>query len=267
MNLEKLTIKAQEALVKAQSLAQEKQQPNIDTLHLLKALLDDAEGVIAISLQKTGISLNQLSQTVEEKINQLPKTGGSAANLYASPSLGQVLTQAEKEAKNLGDEYTSCEHLFLALLTVNSAAKDILNQFKIEKNKLLNIFKTQRQGQKADSPTAEGKYQALEKYTINLTKLAKEGKLDPVIGRNQEIRRLMEILSRRRKNNPALLGDPGVGKTAIVEGLAQRIASGDVPELLKNKEILSLDLGAMLAGSKFRGEFEERLKTVIQSLY
>jgi len=266
MNLEKLTIKAQEALVKAQALAQEKQQPNIDTLHLLKALLDDNEGVIVISLQQMGVNLDQLSQTVEEKIDQLPKTSGSATKPYVSPLLGQVLGQAEKEAKNLGDEYVSCEHLFLALLTITSTAKNILDQFKIEKAALLNIFKTQRQGQKADSPTAEGKYQALEKYTINLTKLAKEGKLDPVIGRNQEIRRLMEILSRRRKNNPALLGDPGVGKTAIVEGLAQRIASGDIPELLKNKEILSLDLGAMLAGSKFRGEFEERLKTVIQTI-
>ena len=266
MNLEKLTTKAQEALVKAQSLAQERHQPNIDPLHLLKALLEDKEGIISIALSQEGINLNQLEEAVDREINQLPQTSGEAAANYASPTLNQVLNQTEKEASQLGDEYITGEHLFLALLEIDSSARHILDQFSIEKKKIKEIFNQQRQGQHADSPGAEGKYQALEKYTINLTQLAKEGKLDPVIGRSQEIRRLMEILSRRRKNNPALLGDPGVGKTAIVEGLAQRIVGGDVPELLKNKEILSLDLGAMLAGSKFRGEFEERLKTVIQTI-
>ena len=266
LNPEKLTIKAQKALSSAQSLAQTHNHANISTLHLLKALIEDKEGVIFVILGRLNVNLTQLKTAVDEKIDQLPKVTGGTNNLYISPQLANTLKQAEKEMSALGDSYISCEHLFLALLTVDSPAKDLLTQVSAQKSKLVNFIKEQRRGQKADSPTAEGKYQALEKYTINLTKLAKEGKLDPVIGRNQEIRRLMEILSRRRKNNPALLGDPGVGKTAIVEGLAQRIASGDIPELLKNKEILSLDLGAMLAGSKFRGEFEERLKTVIQTI-
>jgi len=265
-NLEKLTVKAQEALSTAQSLAQTYNHANINTLHLLEALIKDKDGIIFGVLGRLNVNLAQLETTVKEKIDQLPKITGDSTNLYISPQLANTLKQAEKEMSALGDSYISCEHLFLSLLTTDSPAKDLLIQVGIQKGKLVNLLKEQRRGQKTDSPTAEGKYQALEKYTTNLTKLAKEGKLDPVIGRNQEIRRLMEILSRRRKNNPALLGDPGVGKTAIAEGLAQRIASGDIPELLKNKEILSLDLGAMLAGSKFRGEFEERLKTVIQTI-
>jgi len=263
---ENLTIKAQQALSSAQSQAQENKQPVIDPLHLLNALMTDKEGLVSAALNQFDINKEKLYQAIKEAVDQLPQVGAENQQIYASPTLVNVLNQAEKEMKTFKDDYISSEHLILALVTIDSQAKKILTEFKIKKNQLVNFFKEQRQGQKADSPTAEGKYKALEKYTINLTDQAKKGELDPVIGRDKEIRRIMEILSRRRKNNPALLGDPGVGKTAIVEGLAQRIANNDVPELLQNKEILMLDLGSLLAGSKFRGEFEERLKTVIQTI-
>ena len=263
---ESLTIKAQQALSSAQSQAQENKQPIIDPLHLLNAIIIDKEGVVNGAFDQLNVNKEKFHQAIEKAIADLPQVGAENQEVYASPALVNVLNQAEKEMEAFKDDYISSEHLILALMTIDSQAKKILTEFEIKKSQLVNFFKKQRQGQKADSPTAEGKYKALEKYTLNLTDQAKKGHLDPVIGRDQEIKRIMEILSRRRKNNPVLLGDPGVGKTAIVEGLAQRITNNDVPELLQNKEILTLDLGSLLAGSKFRGEFEERLKTVIQTI-
>lgn len=266
-NPEQLTMKARQAVAEAQSKAQANQQPAIAPLHLLVALLEDEDGVVVATLKSQNVNVSQLREETAQALEELPTVGGAeAGQVYASQEFGRVLRQAEKEMKTFSDDYISSEHLFLALLEIDSRAKEIIKDTGINKNQIAQAFQQQRQGQKADSPTAEGKYQALEKYTIDITQQAREGNLDPVIGRDQEIRRIMEILSRRRKNNPVLMGDPGVGKTAIVEGLAQRIVSNDVPELLQGKKIVALDIGSMLAGSKFRGEFEERLKSVIQTV-
>lgn len=265
MDLNKLTFKSQEALQGAQHISQSQQQNVVDVLHLLYVLLGQQDSVVPTIIDKLEVNREELKQKIDKEIEKIPKVTG-APQFYLSPEMATVLQEAFKEAQAMGDEYVSTEHIFLALLKIASRAKKILEEKGISIEKVAKIMKDVRGNQRVDSPTPEGKYQVLEKYTINITKDAAEEKLDPVIGREEEIRRIMQVLSRRTKNNPVLIGEAGTGKTAIVEGLAQRIISGDVPETLKGKEILSLDLGLLLAGSKFRGEFEERFKAVLNEI-
>ena len=258
MDPEKLTIKSQQALARAVELAQDNKHAEVNSLHLLAALLEDEQGIVVAIL-------NQLQADIKVNLDPLPKLE-TTTQPHIAPELQQVLQQAQAQAKAMDDEFISREHLLLALTLTDCQAGDILKSNAVTPDKIKEVLVTVRGNQSADSPDPEGKYQALEKYTQNLTALAKAGKLDPIIGRDEEIRRVMQVLSRRTKNNPVLIGDPGVGKTAIVEGLAQRIIAGDVPESLKQKQVLVLDMGTLLAGAKFRGEFEDRLKAVIAEI-
>jgi len=265
MNFDKFTIKSQEAVQKALQIAQGLGNPQIDNAHLMKAILDVDENVTPHILKKTGVDVNTFKQRLEQYVQSLPKqSGGGQPQLSRTAS--KTLTDALNLAEKMKDDYVSIEHLLLAIFDSGDEVSRMLKNMGVTKKALEAAIQDIRKGSRVTSQSQEDTYQALEKYAINLTKLAREGKLDPVIGRDKEIRRVLQILSRRTKNNPILVGEPGTGKTAIVEGLAHRIAKGDVPDNLKDKQIYSLDMGALMAGAKYKGEFEERLKSVVNEV-
>lgn len=268
MRMDKLTIKSQEALQDAERFAERKGNQELQPEHLLRALLSDEEGIISQILRKLNIDVGLLQSDLEKEIDRLPKVAGATplGQFYVSPRLKEVLEMAFKEAEHLSDEYVSVEHLFLALISIGGPCTELLGRYGVKSDNTMSVMREIRGVQRVTDPNPEGKYQAIARYSRDLTALARKGKLDPVIGRDDEIRRIIQVLSRRTKNNPVLIGEPGVGKTAIAEGLAQRIVAGDVPETLKDKRVVALDMGALVAGSKYRGEFEERLKAVLKEI-
>lgn len=266
--MDKFTIKSQEALQNAQKLAERKGHQQIDIEHLLWSLLDDEEGVALQILKKIGVNTALLKKDIEAALDRMPKviSATPVGQIYITPKLKELFETAQKEATRLKDEYVSAELLLVAVLSISSPSSDLLKKYGVDQPKLLAALQEIRGSQRVTDQNPEDKYQALKKFSKDLTELASRGKLDPVIGRDEEIRRIIQVLSRRTKNNPVLIGEPGVGKTAMAEGLAQRIVAGDVPETLKDKKVVALDMGTLIAGAKFRGEFEDRLKAVIKEI-
>ncbi len=267
IRMDKMTLMTQEALQKAQNLASENDHQQIDLEHLMLAMLGQEKNIVIPILQKLGVNINQLGQELAGKLAKMPKVQGvSSDQVYISPRVNQVFESAQKEADRLSDKYVSTEHVLIASVEDKGPAGEILRGLGVTKDEIYKSLQQLRGGQKVTDQNPENTYDALKQYAKDLTDIASRGKMDPVIGRDEEIRRVMQVLSRRTKNNPVLIGEPGVGKTAIAEGLAQRIVAGDVPEGLKNKRLVALDMGALVAGAKYRGEFEDRLKAVINEI-